>query len=163
MFIGRDSLSSNSDSDDAERNSFDSRASSGHNDEEEYLVGTSNMDYQQNQSYIQMNRKGKVSRKFMLKATLVTLPDKSVYVEVSENDTVGNLQVIIGENMKTAHTDVFQSLDGVRAFNITKVLNQQLNLKEDFLVSDYLDPDEEVLFEIDSANFWLKLKFQLFN
>ena len=61
--------------------------------------------------------------------------------------------------MKTSHTDVFQSLDGVRAFNITKVQNKQLDLKDDFMVSDYLSDGEEVLFEIDSSNFWLRIKF----
>ena len=95
----------------------------------------------------------------MLKATLVTIPDRSVIVEVSETDTISNLQVIIGESMKTCHTDVFQSLDGVRAFNITKVQNKQLDLKEDFLVSDFLSDGEEVLFEIESFNFWLRIKF----
>ena len=61
--------------------------------------------------------------------------------------------------MKTCHTDIFQSLDGVRAFNITKEKNKQLNLKEEFIISDYLNDGEEVLFEIDSSNFWLRIKF----
>ena len=65
--------------------------------------------------------------------------------------------------MKTSHTDVFQSLDGVRAFNITKVQNKQLDLKDEFMVSDHLSDGEEVLFEIDSANFWLRIKFQLYS
>ena len=65
--------------------------------------------------------------------------------------------------MKTCHTDVFQSLDCVRAFNITKVSNKQLDLKEDFVISDYLSDGEEILFEIDSSNLWLRVKFQLYN
>ena len=97
----------------------------------------------------------------MLKATLVTMRDRSVIVTVSETDTIGNLQVIIGESMKNSHID-FQSLNFVKAFNITKVSDKLLNLKEDYIVADYLSPDEEVLFEIDSANFWLRIKFQLY-
>ena len=108
-----------------------------------------------------MNKSGIIPRKFTLKATLVTMRDRSVIVEVSETDTIGTLQVVIGESMKNSHID-FQSLNFVKAFNITKVSDKLLNLKEEYIVSDYLKPDEEVLFEIDSANFWLRIKFKLY-
>ena len=68
----------------------------------------------------------------MLIATLVTDPNKRIVVEISETDTVRNLQVIIGEGMKTTHSEMFQSLDHVRAFNITMVKDKQVNLKDEF-------------------------------
>lgn len=38
-----------------------------------------------------MSKQGGIRRKIMLKATLVTDPLKSVFAEVSENDTIRNL------------------------------------------------------------------------
>ena len=99
----------------------------------------------------------------MLLATLVTDPNKRIVVEISETDTIRNLQVIIGEGMKTNHAEMFQSLDAVRAFNITMVKDKLLNLKDEFIASEYLQDNDEVLFEIDSANLWLKINFQLFD
>lgn len=154
MFIGRDSLS-DSESNKSSRSS--STTSGEQNDDEEILIAPE-ASYRDQNSYVQMNKSGNISRKFMLKATLVTMRDRSVIVTVSETDTIGNLQVIIGESMKNSHID-FQSLNFVKAFNITKVSDKLLNLKEDYIVADYLSPDEEVLFEIDSANFWLRIKF----
>ena len=54
-----------------------------------------------------------------LKATLVTDPHKNILVAIKIGDTLRNLQVLIGEQMKTSYPDFFESLDGVRAFNIT--------------------------------------------
>ena len=110
-----------------------------------------------------MNRAGNFTRKFMLIATLVTDPNRRIVVEASETDTIRNLQVIIGEGMKTGHAEMFASLDAVRAFNITMVKDKQVNLKDDFIVSKYLKDNDEVLFEIDSTNLWLRVKFQLFD
>ena len=105
MFIG--SKCSLNDESEFSQGGFDTENPPDFNDDEQYLIGDSNLEFQSKDMYVQMNRSGNVSRKFMLKATLVTIPDRSVIVEVSETDTIGNLQVIIGENMKTAHTDVF--------------------------------------------------------
>ena len=110
-----------------------------------------------------MNRGGNFTRKFMLIATLVTDPNKRIVVESSQGETFRNLQVIIGEGMKTSHPDMFQSLDFVRAYNITMVKNKQIVLKDHFLVSDYLQDNDAILFEIDSTNIWLRIKFQLFD
>ena len=65
--------------------------------------------------------------------------------------------------MKTSHPDMFQSLDFVRAYNITMVKNKQIVLKDHFLVSDYQQDNDAILFEIDSTNIWLRIKFQLFD
>ena len=84
MFVGgRDSLGGSTD----RSGSF---LSQDHNDDEEYLIA-GHTSFRQHNSYVQMNRSGNVSKKFMLKATLVTVPDRSVIVEVSETDTIGNL------------------------------------------------------------------------
>ena len=155
MFIGRDSVS------DSDSNRSSSTNSGEQNDDECVLIA-SDTPVRNPNTYVQMNKSGNVSRQFMLKATLVTMRDRSVIVEVSETDTIGNLQVIIGESMKNSHID-FQSLNFVKAFNITKVSDKALILKEEFIVSDYLSPDDHVLFEIDSANFWLRIKFKLYS
>ena len=89
-----------------------------------------------------MSKQGGIRRKIMLKATLVTDPLKSVFAEVSETDTIRNLQVTIGEEMKIRHHETFQNLEGVRAFNITMDKNKQLDLKDHFLVMDYLDDSD---------------------
>ena len=65
--------------------------------------------------------------------------------------------------MKTNHAETFQSLDAVRAFNITMVKDKQVNLKDDFIAAEYLQDNDEVMFEIDSLNLWLRVKFQLFD
>ena len=43
----------------------------------------------------------------MLIATLVTDPNKRIVVESGQGETIRNLQVIIGEGMKTSHPDTF--------------------------------------------------------
>ena len=43
------------------------------------------------------------------------------------------------------------------------VKNKQPILKEHFLVADYMQDNDEILFEIDSTNIWLRIKFQLFD
>ena len=98
MFIGRDSVS------DSESIRSSSNESGDQNDDECVLI-TSDTPIRNPNTYVQMNKSGNVSRKFMLKATLVTMRDRSVIVEVSETDTIGNLQVIIGESMKNSHID----------------------------------------------------------
>ena len=68
---------------------------------------------------IQMTKNMSGEAKITLVATLVTDTSKNIIVSVKIGDSLQNLQVIIGENMKTHYPDVFESLDGVRAFNIT--------------------------------------------
>ena len=43
------------------------------------------------------------------------------------------------------------------------VKDKMFNLKDEFIVSDYLQDNDEVLFEIDSANLWLKINFSLYD
>ena len=59
-----------------------------------------------------------------LKATLVTDPTKNIMVEVKMGEKLRNLQVMIGEQMKQIYPEVFESLDSVRAFNITLEKNK---------------------------------------
>ena len=49
----------------------------------------------------------------------MTDPSKNIIVEIKIGDSLRNLQVLIGESMKQQFPDEFESLDGVRAFNIT--------------------------------------------
>ena len=158
MFIGGNNSFDESTSDYEE--GFGSRASQvSHNDEQDLLIESSLN--RKSENFVQMSRANKFTRKFMLLATLVTDPNKRIVVEISETETIRNLQVIIGEGMKTNHAEMFQSLDAVRAFNITMVKDKMFNLKDEFIVSDYLQDNDEVLFEIDSANLWLKINFSL--
>ena len=60
-----------------------------------------------------------VGSRISLKATLSTDPSKNIIVDIKIGDSLRNLQVLIGESMKTHFPDIFESLDGVRAFNIT--------------------------------------------
>ena len=46
--------------------------------------------------------------KITLKATLVTDPTKNIIVSIAVGDSMRNLQVIIGESMKTHYPDVFE-------------------------------------------------------
>ena len=64
--------------------------------------------------------------------------------------------------MKVHFPEVFQSLDGVRAFNITieKDRDRQL-LDTDIIDSSFQDGDG-IFFEIDSNDFWLRIKFLLY-
>ena len=159
MFIGGNNSFGGSSS--SFEDGFESHASyQSHNDEQSALIESS---LKKTNNFVQMNRAGNFSRKFMLLATLVTDPNKRIVVEISETDTVRNLQVIIGEGMKTNHAEMFQSLDAVRAFNITMVKDKLFNLKDEFLASEYLQDNDEVLFEIDSTNLWLKVNFQLYD
>ena len=63
--------------------------------------------------------------------------------------------------MKTSYPDVFQSLDGVRAFNITLERDKMRQLKDlDVIDASFKDQDH-IFFEIESINFWLRIKFLL--
>lgn len=64
--------------------------------------------------------------------------------------------------MKIRHHETFQNLEGVRAFNITMDKNKQVDLKDHFLVIDYLDDNDQIWFEIESVNFWLHINFSLY-
>ena len=45
--------------------------------------------------------------KITLTATLVTDPNKNIIVEVKVGETIRNLKVIIGEQMKMSYPDMF--------------------------------------------------------
>jgi hypothetical protein len=53
--------------------------------------------------------------------------------------------------------DVFKSLDGLRAFNITKTVSKKAHLDLDSAVSDYFRDGEDFMFELTSFNFWLRV------
>ena len=106
-----------------------------------------------------MSREAKIT----LKATLVTDPSKNIIVSVKVGDSLRNLQVIIGENMKTHYPDVFESLDGVRAFNITMKKDKFRVLKEWDIIDESFQDGDYVYFELDSLNFWLRIKFLLYH
>ena len=92
--------------------------------------------------FVQMNKIGNITRKIIIKAILVTDLKKRIFVETMASDTIRNLQVMIGIEMQSRFPDQFQSLDNVRAYNITKVNNKELELKETDLVSDYLEDED---------------------
>lgn len=99
----------------------------------------------------------------MLKATLVTDPQKNVLITVKKGDKLGNLQVLIGEKMKTSYPDVFESLDGVRAFNITMEKDKLRQLTEQDIIDESFQNNDLLFFEIESHNFWLRINFLLYN
>ena len=101
--------------------------------------------------------------KITLKATLVTDPTKNIIVSIAVGDSMRNLQVIIGESMKTHYPDVFEQLDGVRAFNITMKKDKFRVLNDSDVIDESFKDDDHIFFEIDSLNFWLRIKFQLYN
>ena len=87
MFIGGNNSFGGSSSD--LEDGFNSHASyRSHNDEQDALIGAS---LKKTDNFVQMNRAGNFSRKFMLLATLVTDPNKRIVVEISETDTIRNL------------------------------------------------------------------------
>ena len=109
------------------------------------------------------NMRGGAEAKITLVATLVTDTSKNIIVSVKMGDSIASLQVIIGENMKTHYPDVFESLDGVRAFNITMKKDKHRVLTErDTIDENFVDGDQ-IFFEINSLNFWLRIKFLLYN
>ena len=79
---------------------------------------------------VQLTKNGNDVAKIILKATLVTDPNKNVLIKVMRGVKLGNLQVLIGEKMKISYPEVFESLDGVRAFNITMEKDKLRQLNE---------------------------------
>ena len=110
-----------------------------------------------------MNNNMNGEAKITLKATLVTDPSKNIIVSIGVGDSLRNLQVIIGESMKTHYPDVFESLDGVRAFNITMKKDGFRVLKDEDIIDEIFQEDDHIFFEIDSLNFWLRIKFLLYH
>ena len=100
--------------------------------------------------------------KITLTATLVTDPNKNIIVEVKVGETIRNLKVIIGEQMKMSYPDMFQSLDGVRAFNITMETDKMRQLDDTDIIDEDFKDGDHIFFEIESINFWLKIKFLLY-
>jgi len=112
---------------------------------------------------IQLTKNGNDVAKIILKATLVTDPNKNVLIKVMRGDTIGNLQVLIGDKMKTSYPDVFESLDGVRAFNITMEKDKMRTLHDHDTIDLQFVNNDHIFFEIDSLNFWLNINFLLYH
>ena len=110
--------------------------------------------------FVKINRASSQMDHLTFKATLLTDPSKCVMVEISRDSAILNLQRRIAEEM-TNHFDLFKSLDGVRVFNITKVQNKKAVLALEEGVSSLLEDGEEILFELTSLNFWLRVNFRL--
>jgi len=49
----------------------------------------------------------------------------------------------------------------VRAFNITMERDKQRQLKESDSIDESIRENDKIFFEIDSTNFWLRVKFLL--
>ena len=64
--------------------------------------------------------------------------------------------------MKTHFPDEFESLDGVRAFNITLEKDKMRSLKDSDIIDESFQDRDQIFFEIDSLNFWLRIKFLLY-
>ena len=101
--------------------------------------------------------------KITLVATLVTDTSKNIIVSVKIGDSLTKLQVIIGENMKTHYPDVFESLDGVRAYNITMKKDKCRILNEWDIIDEGFQDGDHIFFDIESINFWLRVKFSLYH
>ena len=98
----------------------------------------------------------------ILKARLVTDPVKNVLIEIMRGDKIGSLQLLIGEKMKTIYPDMYESLEGVRAFNITQEKDKLRQLTEQDVIDESFEDNDLIFFELDSANFWLRIKFLLY-
>ena len=83
-------------------------------------------------------------------------------MEIKIGDSLRNLQVLIGESLKTHFPDEFESLDGVRAFNITLEKDKMRSLKDSDIIDESFQDRDQIFFEIDSLNFWLRIKFLLY-
>ena len=64
--------------------------------------------------------------------------------------------------MKVHFPEVFQSLDGVRAFNITIEKDRHRQLLDTDIIDSRFQDGDAIFFEIDSLNFWLRIKFLLY-
>ena len=93
---------------------------------------------------------------------MVTDPTKNIMVEVKMGEKLRNLQVMIGEQMKQIYPEVFESLDSVRAFNITLEKNKQRQFTDEDVIDETFQDHDKIFFEIDSINFWLRVKFLLY-
>ena len=58
---------------------------------------------------------------------------------------------------------LFKTLDGLRAHNLSKKTKRLADLPETGTISDYLQDGEEIFFELSSINFWLKVNFKLYS
>ena len=112
---------------------------------------------------IQMTKNMSGEAKITLVATLVTDTSKNIIVSVKIGDSLTKLQVIIGENMKTHYPDVFESLDGVRAYNIVMKKDKFRILNEWDIIDEGFQDGDHIFFEIESINFWLRVKFLLYH
>ena len=140
----------------------DSYRDSVHNDDEQKLIQFIKNPIDTEHAWQINNNAGGVVR-ITLHATLVTDPNKNIIVEVKMGEQIRNLQVSIGEKMKTSFPDYFESLDGVRAFNITMEKDKQRQLNDWDLIDETFAEGDHIFFEIDSINFWLRIKFLLYH
>ena len=77
-------------------------------------------------------------------------------------DTLRYVQVLIGDQMKVQYPDVFECLDGLRAFNITMERDKQRLLSEEDIIDEMFQDGDRIFFELDSAQFWLRVRFLLY-
>ena len=77
-------------------------------------------------------------------------------------DTLRYVQVLIGDKMKVQYPDAFECLDALRAFNITLEKDKQLMLSEEDIIDEKFQDGDRIFFELDSAQFWLRVRFLLY-
>lgn len=77
-------------------------------------------------------------------------------------DTLRYVQVLIGDKMKVQYPDAFECLDALRAFNITLEKDKQLTLSEEDIIDEKFQDGDRIFFELDSAQFWLRVRFLLY-
>jgi hypothetical protein len=68
---------------------------------------------------------------------------------------------VIGEMLQDTFLE-FNKLSMLRATNITKIQNKKFELPPDSLISDFLADGDEIMFFVDSINFWLKVNFKMY-
>lgn len=58
---------------------------------------------------------------------------------------------------------LFKRLQNVRALNVTKKGGKRQELPLEGIISDHLKDGEEIYFQVESMNFWLKVNFRLYS
>lgn len=110
--------------------------------------------------FIQMDSDGFFNKGSMhIKATLESDISKSVLVEVEESDTIKYFMKKIGERMESTY-ELYRNLRGVTAEFVIKKSNRQ-RLEPDELVCAHLVDGEEILFELQSNDLWIRVRYNL--
>jgi len=117
---------------------------------------------EQDGMFIQMDPRGYFNKgQIHIKATLESDTVKTILLQISHKENISSLKKKIGEIMES-NFELYRNLRELKATKIVKKATNTLLLDEDTVESVLVD-GEEVMFELESFDQWIRVIFNMYN